>query len=87
MLVEDLPSNLVDERVCDPGPVVPVGDFAQLVRAHLLHRNLIRLVIALDRDLSGHSTHGGNFSSEKVSQYDPFQKDRGFHLLTCGRSG
>ncbi len=57
MLVEDLHSDLVDERVRDPGTVVAVGDLAKLVCADLGHSGLIRLGIVLDWDLRGHATH------------------------------
>ena len=56
-LVEDLHRNFVEERVGNPGTVVPVLDFAQLVLPDLAHRNLVRLGIILDRDLRAHAAH------------------------------
>ena len=41
----------------DPRPVVPVPDLPQLVRAHLGHRDLVRLRVVLDRDLRAHTAH------------------------------
>ena len=67
MLVEDLGSNLVDERVSDPSTVVAVGDLTELVSADLGHGNLVGLGVVLDGDLSRHTTHGGNLASNLKS--------------------
>jgi len=34
-----------------------------LIGLNLTHSNLVRLVIAFDRDLRGHTTHSSNFAS------------------------
>lgn len=62
MLVEDLHSDLVDERVRDPCTVVAVFHLAQLIGAHLAHRDLVRLGVLLDWDLRAHPAHGRDFA-------------------------
>ncbi len=57
MLIENLVGNLVDQ--CNPGPVMPIGDFSKLVRADLVHRNIVCLLVAFDGNLSRHPTNGG----------------------------
>lgn len=62
MFVEYLASDLVDERMGDPGSVVASGDFTQLVRSDLGHGNLVGLGVVLDGDLSGHAAHRSNLA-------------------------
>ena len=51
VLIKHLTSNLVDQGVRDPGAVVPSSDFAELIRADLVHGDFIGLEVVLDRDL------------------------------------
>ena len=62
MCVEDVECNLVNERMCDPGAVMPISDLAQLVCLDLVHSDLIRLRIVLNRDICGHAAHSRNLS-------------------------
>ena len=51
VLIKDLTSNLVDQGVCDPGAVMSSSDFAELIRADLVHGDFVGLEVVLDRDL------------------------------------
>lgn len=64
MLVKDLTSNRVDEGVSNPSAVVTSSDFAELVSSDLGHGDLVGLGVVLDRDLSRHATHSGDFTPE-----------------------
>src|SRR6266702_3795723 len=63
MLIEDLMGNLVDQRMGNPGSVMPIGDFSKLVRADLVHRDFVCLLVVLDGNLSRHPTNGGHLAS------------------------
>lgn len=62
MLVKDGTGNRLDKRVGDPCPIVSSSDLSKLVRTNLFHRHLICLGVVLDRNLSGHATHGSDFT-------------------------
>lgn len=46
--------------MCDPGAVVAVGQFADLIVAHLGHGLFVRDRVVFDWDLGGHTPHGVN---------------------------
>ena len=60
VLVEDLHSDPVDKRVGNPSTVVAVRDLTKLIRADLVHGDLVRSRVVLDGDLGGHATHSSN---------------------------
>ena len=64
VVIEDLTGDLVDERVGNPGTVMTVGDFPELVCSDLIHRDLVCFFVALDGNLGGHSTNCGDLASE-----------------------
>ena len=66
MLIENLVGNLVDEGMGNPGSVMPIGDFSQLIRADFVHRNIVCLLIALDGNLSGHPTNSSHLAPGNV---------------------
>ena len=68
MLIENLVGDLVDQGMGNPSSVMPISDLSQLIRANLVHRNIVCLLVALDGNLSGHPTNGsylapGNLAS------------------------
>ena len=64
VLIEDLTGDFVNKRVGDPGAVMTVGNFPELVYADLIHRNLVCLFITLDGNLGRHPTNCGDLASE-----------------------
>lgn len=66
VLVKRLHCNLVDERVRDPGAIVPKGHLADLVVSHFGHGDFVRLVVTLNRNLRRHATHCSDFAPDKV---------------------
>ena len=60
VLVEDLHSDPVDERVGNPSTIVTVRDLAELICADLVHGDLVRSRVVLNGDLGGHATHSSN---------------------------
>ena len=76
VLVEDLHCDLVNEGVRDPGAVMAVRHLTELVRADLVHGDLVRLGVVLDGNLSGHAAHSGNTSP--VARLDE-EADIGIH--------
>lgn len=64
MLIENLTSDFVNERMGNPSTVMAVGDFPKLVSADLIHRDLVCFFISLDGNLGGHPTNCGDLASE-----------------------
>lgn len=64
VLIKDLTGNVIDQRMGNPSAIMTVGDFSKLVRADLIHRDLICLLITFNRNLGGHPTDGSDLSSE-----------------------
>jgi hypothetical protein len=56
--VEDVGGDGGERWVSDPGAVVAGADLTELVGANLCHGGVIGLLVVLDGDLSGHTTHG-----------------------------
>ena len=56
--VEHLPGDRNEAGVSHPGPVMAVLHLQKLVGTDLLDGCQVRLGVALDRDLGGHSAHG-----------------------------
>ena len=81
ILIENLVGDLVDQGMGNPCPVVPIGDFSQLIRADLVHRNIVCLLIALDGNLSGHPTNGSHLApGNLVSGLNPISLTLKTHL-------
>ena len=55
---ERLQRHRHQRRMGDPGAVMAVGHFAQLVGADLVERGLVGRLVALDRDEGRHAAHG-----------------------------
>jgi hypothetical protein len=57
VFVEDLGCNGSKRGVSNPGAVVTSAHLAELVGANLCHGGVVRLLVVLDGDLGGHTTH------------------------------
>ena len=57
VLIEDIHCQRYQARVCDPGTVVSVANFAFLVRPHFCQRALVGLRVVPDRNPRCHATH------------------------------
>jgi hypothetical protein len=60
VLVEDVRGDLRERRVCNPCTVVAGADLAELISLNLGHGGIVGLLIVLDGNLSGHTSHGVN---------------------------
>jgi hypothetical protein len=79
MLIENLVGDLVDEGMGNPGSVMPIGDFSQLICADFVHRNTVCFLIAPDGDLSGHPTNGSHLApGNVVSGLNPIVTSRAY---------
>ncbi len=72
MVIENLVGDLVNQGMGNPCPVMSIGDLSQLIRADLVHGNVVCLLITLDGNLSGHPTNGSHLASGNlVSMHNP----------------
>ena len=58
VLVEDVGGDLSERRVSNPGTIVAGAHLAELVRLDLGHGGVVGLLVVLDGNLCGHTTHG-----------------------------
>ena len=87
VLVEHRLRDLDQAGVRDPGAVAAVGRLAHLVRAHLLHRRLVRRAIVLDRDLRRHAAHRERIAPVAgLDQQQAYARMNGAVMVTCARS-
>lgn len=63
VLVKDLEGDGNEGGVSNPCPVMPGGDFTELVGANFGHGAFVGGGIVLDRNLGRHASHSGYLSS------------------------
>ena len=73
MIIEDLASDGINERVSDPCTIVSSSDLTKLVGANLVHGNFVGLGVVLDRNLSRHSAHGGDLAPGNMLSMKPYE--------------
>ena len=73
VIIEDLASDGINERVGDPCTIVSSSDLAKLVGANLVHGDFVGLGVVFDRNLSRHSAHGGDLSPGNMLNIKPYE--------------
>ena len=70
MTIENFHSDSIEERVGNPGSVVAVLNFSELVDTDFIHCDLVSLDVILNGNLGRHSAHGGHLAPEKIKLSD-----------------